>query len=114
MDDEVFSIEEAAQFLKLGHRTIYAMVRKGTLAAGRLSKRGKYRILKSSCIACIQSLQQNSRVDGIDRIVEKHTTWQSNSGVTPGTVTSMRRTEAALDAQLGLRTKGKHRNITTG
>lgn len=113
MDDEIYSIEEAAEFMKLGTRTIRELIFKGVLTAGRTSKKGKYRILKSACLDCVKTMQQNVPVGGGDRQEGDQTQCRSLSGIKSGTVTSQRQTVNELDVALGLRTRKRPRSSMT-
>ncbi|WP_237657960.1 hypothetical protein [Tolumonas lignilytica] len=114
MDEEVFTLREAAAFMKFGERFTRGLIKARKLLASQTSKNGEYRILKSSCIDCIKNMTHNESVGGIDcsNKTEVTKTWQSTSGAKCGTVTSQHQTVVELGARLAQRTKGSPRNTT--
>lgn len=115
MDDAILTLEEAAAFMRMGERTIRDWIAAGRLKAAKSGSRGgKFLILKSDCIASIREQQQNAGVDALDGTTKEKKRWPSSSGVGHGTVISLRQAGSALEAALAQRTKGRHRNFTTG
>jgi excisionase family DNA binding protein len=55
LDDEIFSIKEAAAYLKLSHTTIRQAIKEGRLPAAQL--RGQWRIKKSDLDALFKKHQ---------------------------------------------------------
>ncbi|WP_242633932.1 helix-turn-helix domain-containing protein [Atlantibacter hermannii] len=114
MEEEVFTRDEAAAFLKLDKGTIVQWIKSGRLAATRKNpqkKKSPYLICKSDCIAAVKNTIHNQPVNAVD--VQEDKACQSNCVPVRGTATSLRLVGAELDALLGQRTKGKHRNSMT-
>ncbi|WP_312227610.1 helix-turn-helix domain-containing protein [Pseudescherichia sp.] len=113
MEEEIFTREEAAAFLKLDKGTITQWIRSGRLQAAKINPdkpKSPYRICKSDCIAALKSTRHNSAVNAVEMQGDK--ACQSNYAATHGTVTSSRQTAAELDALLKQRTKGRRRSFT--
>ncbi|WP_438436547.1 helix-turn-helix domain-containing protein [Kluyvera georgiana] len=111
MEEEIFTREEAASYLKVDKGTITQWIRSGRLQASKINPdkpKSPYRICKSDCIAALKSVRHNSPVNAVD--VQEDKACQSNNVPVRGTATSLRLVEVELDGLLGQRTKGKRRS----
>ncbi|WP_072038348.1 helix-turn-helix domain-containing protein [Pectobacterium brasiliense] len=113
MNDEVWTIEEAAKNLKMHRDTVKSLVKRGVLPASDIGsgQRHIYRFVKSACLEAMSKPINTARVNAGD-ITEKKPC-QSNNGTVSGTVISLRRMEKELDSLLGQRTGGKRKNCMT-
>ncbi|WP_072064920.1 helix-turn-helix domain-containing protein [Pluralibacter gergoviae] len=113
MEEEVFTRDEAAAFLKVYKGTITDWIRSGRLPASRVNpekKKSPYLICKSDCIAALKNTINNQTVNAVD--MQEGKACQSNYVVKPGTATSSRQMDRELDDLLKPQTKGKRRNFT--
>ncbi|UBU94855.1 MULTISPECIES: helix-turn-helix domain-containing protein [Edwardsiella] len=111
MEEEVFTRDEAAAFLKVDRGTIAQWIKSGRLAATRKNphkKKSPYLICKTDCIAAVKNPIHNQPVSAVD--VPEDKACQSNNVPVRGTATSLRLVGAELDALLGQRTKGKRKS----
>ncbi|WP_255082624.1 helix-turn-helix domain-containing protein [Escherichia coli] len=111
VEEEIFTREEAASYLKVDKGTITQWIRSGRLQAAKINPdkpKSPYRICKSDCIAALKSVRHNSAVNAVD--VQEDKACQSNNVPVRGTATSLRLVEVELDGLLGQRTKGKRRS----
>ncbi|MEN4247539.1 helix-turn-helix domain-containing protein [Serratia marcescens] len=112
-DEEIFTREEAAAFMKVDKGTVTQWIRTGRLPAARITpnkKKSPYRICKSDCIAALKSTINNLVVNAVD--VREEKACQSNYAGAPGIATSSRQAATELDNLLGQRTRGKRRSFT--
>lgn len=110
MEEEIFTREEAASYLKVDKGTITQWIRSGRLQAAKINPdkpKSPYRICKSDCIAALKSVRHNSAVNAVD--VQEVKACQSNYAVARGTVISSRQMDQELDALLKHRTKASAR-----
>ncbi|WP_239986840.1 helix-turn-helix domain-containing protein [Cronobacter sakazakii] len=113
VEEEIFTREEAAAFLKLDKGTVTQWIRSGRLQAAKINPekpKSPYRICKSDCIAALKSTRHNSNVNAVE--MQRNKACQSNYAATHGTVTSSRQTAAELGDLLKQRTKGRRRSFT--
>ncbi|WP_285112724.1 helix-turn-helix domain-containing protein [Leclercia adecarboxylata] len=113
MEEEIFTREEAASYLKVDKGTITQWIRSGRLQAAKINPekpKSPYRICKSDCIAALKSVRHNSVVNAVG--VQEEKACQSNYAVTRGTATSSRQMDQELDALLKHRTRGKRKSFT--
>lgn len=113
MEEEIFTREEAASYLKVDKGTITQWIRSGRLQAAKINPdkpKSPYRICKSDCIAALKSVRHNSAVNAVD--VQEVKACQSNYAVARSTAISSRQMDQELDALLKHRTKGKRKNFT--
>ncbi|MDF7702153.1 helix-turn-helix domain-containing protein [Enterobacter hormaechei] len=113
MEEEIFTREEAASYLKVDKGTITQWIRSGRLPAAKINPekpKSPYRICKSDCIAALKSVRHNSAVNAVGMQEEK--ACQSNYAVARGTATSSRQMDQELDALLKHRTRGKRKSFT--
>ncbi|HHX9846660.1 TPA: helix-turn-helix domain-containing protein [Salmonella bongori] len=113
VEEEIFTREEAASYLKVDKGTITQWIRSGRLQAAKINPnkpKSPYRICKSDCIAALKSVRHNSAVNAVGMQEDK--ACQSSYEATRGTVTLSRQTASELDALLKQRTKGRRRNFT--
>ncbi|MEI7219333.1 helix-turn-helix domain-containing protein [Pectobacterium carotovorum] len=111
-EEEVFTREEAAAFLKVDKGTISQWIRTGRLQATKINPakpKSPYRIFKSDCIAALKGQVHNSCVNAVD--VHEDKVCQSNYGAGRGTATSLRQQVSELDALLKQRTRNKRKNF---
>ncbi|WP_072016912.1 helix-turn-helix domain-containing protein [Erwinia oleae] len=114
MEEEIFTREEAAAFLKIDKGTVTQWICSGRLFATQINparKKSPYRICKSDCIAALKNPIHNRSVNAVGMQEDK--ACQSNSVPVHGTATSLRLVDNELDALLKQRTKGRHRNSMT-
>ncbi|WP_322966493.1 helix-turn-helix domain-containing protein [Serratia marcescens] len=112
-EEEIFTREEAAAFLKIDKGTVTQWIRTGRLAAAKITpgkNKSPYRICKSDCIAALKSPINNLVVNAVD--VQEEKACQSNNAAESGIATSSRQAATELDNLLGQRTRGKRRNFT--
>ncbi|EPK0710196.1 helix-turn-helix domain-containing protein [Enterobacter hormaechei] len=113
MEEEIFTREEAASYLKVDKGTITQWIRSGRLPAAKINPekpKSPYRICKSDCIAALKSVRHNSAVNAVGMQEEK--ACQSNYAVARGTATSSRQMDHELDVLLKPQTREKRRNFT--
>lgn len=113
MDEEVFTRDEAAAFLKVDKGTIAQWIKSGRLAATRKNphkKKSPYLICKTDCIAAVKNPIHNQPVNAVD--VQEEKACQSNYAVARGTATSSRQMDHELDVLLKPQTREKRRNFT--
>lgn len=111
MEEEVFTRDEAAAFLKVYKGTVTEWIRSGRLRASKINpekRKSPYLICKSDCIAALKNTINNQTVNAVD--MQEGKACQSNNVPVRGTATSLRLVEAELDGLLGQRTKGKRRS----
>lgn len=113
MEEQIFTRDEAAAFLRVDKGTISEWIRSGRLVATRVNphkKRSPFLICKTDCIAALKNPIHNQPVNAVD--VHEEKACQSNYEAVPGTVTSLRQAGSELDALLKQRTRGKHKSFT--
>lgn len=115
MNDEVFDLDGAAEFLRLSPRAVRARIKSKLLAASKsgMNGGGKLLIFKSSCIEYVRHQQQTHQVNAVEGQTEGKTEWHSSKGTEYGTVISLRRVGSELDKALAQRTNGKLKNFMT-
>lgn len=115
MNDEVFDLDGAAEFLHLSPRAVRARIKSKLLAASKsgMNGGGKILIFKSSCIEYVRHQQQTHQVNAVEGQTEGKTEWHSSKGTEYGTVISLRRVGSELDKALAQRTNGKLKNFMT-
>ncbi|MDU4943355.1 MAG: helix-turn-helix domain-containing protein [Mixta calida] len=114
MEEQVFTREEAAAFLRIDKGTVSEWIRSGRLAATQINpdkKKSPYLICKSDCIAALKNPIHNRAVNAVGMQEDK--ACQSNSVGVRGTATSLRLVASELDGLLKHRTKGRLRNSMT-
>ena len=97
MEEEVFTRDEAAAFLKVDKGTIAQWIKSGRLAATRKNphkKKSPYLICKTDCIAAVKNPIHNQPVNAVD--VQEEKACQSNNVPVRGTATSLRLVEVEL------------------
>ncbi|WP_390900668.1 helix-turn-helix domain-containing protein [Serratia ficaria] len=113
INDEPFTLAEAAAFLKISPRTVSSMIKRGDLTGRQTcGTSGKYLVLRSACIDYLRNPSQNrpaSMGDG----TTGGPSCQSPSGAEYGTVISLPQQEKELGDRLAQRTRNKHRNSMT-
>ncbi|MEY0965841.1 helix-turn-helix domain-containing protein [Providencia alcalifaciens] len=116
LNDEVFDVKKAADFLCKSERTVYALLKSGRIRAARSDgKKGCWEILKSSCLEYVHNNHQNQQANGddADKSTEGFKGCPSNKGTEFGTVISFRQTASALDKALERRTSDKRKSCMT-
>ncbi len=115
MNDEVFDLDGAADFLHLSPRAVRARIKSKLLAASKsgINGGGKLLIFRSSCIEYVRHQQQTHQVNAVEGQTEGKTEWHSNKGTEYGTVISLRRVVSELDKALAQRTSGKLKSSMT-
>nr|WP_235661097.1 helix-turn-helix domain-containing protein [Candidatus Hamiltonella defensa] len=114
MNEEIFTLKEACQFMKLSENTLKTWIKSGRLPCNRTGhdgKRGEYRLLKTDCIESIRRKINNENVNAVGRQKEQFVC-QSKCGTGSGTVISLRQTAKELGNLLEQRTRRKHRSCT--
>ncbi|EMQ4856160.1 helix-turn-helix domain-containing protein [Morganella morganii] len=114
LNDEVLTTKEASQLLKCSEREVRRLIRTGELTASQRKTRGengrviygRYRMLKSDCLAYAISIHENNLVntDCRDKSKERLKSCQSNYGMACGTVISFRQAERELEKALARQT----------
>jgi|GEM_PF-2849747 len=114
-DEVVFTLPQAADFLKMGKRKTRDWIKSGRLYAEKTSEKnnGHYRILKSACIDAVKNKSNNSTANADSHTERGKTEWQSGKEAPHGIVTSKHQTDKELGKVLALRTKSKLRSCTT-
>ncbi|WP_312836683.1 helix-turn-helix domain-containing protein [Pantoea sp.] len=113
MEEEIFTRDEAAAYLKVDKGTVTQWIKSGRLPASRVNPsrpKSPYLICKSDCIAAIKNQIHNREVNAVG--VQENKACQSNYVPAHGTATSLRQTASELDDLLRQRTRGKHRSFT--
>ncbi len=112
--DEVFTITEAAAFLKKSVRTVRTLIADNRLKAGKSGANGGgcLEILKSDCIAYVSQKTHNQVVNVEDGHSERKTAWHSNKDMEGGTVISLHRVGKELGKALERQTRSKRRSCT--
>ncbi|WP_291973176.1 helix-turn-helix domain-containing protein [Candidatus Symbiopectobacterium sp.] len=114
LDDEPFTLIEAAAFLKKSQRTVRSLIKAGLLTARKSGPNGKghYEILKSECLAYYGRASQNQAVNAeIGHQQKGNNRWHSNNVTAIGTATlSSRTVEKELENALTRHTRNKRRN----
>lgn len=116
LNDEVFDVKKAADFLCKSERTVYALLKSGRIRAARSNGRnGNWEILKSSCLEYVHNNHQNQQANGdnADKSTEGFKGCPSNKGTEFGTVISFRQTASALDVALKRQTSVKRKSCMT-
>ena len=116
LNDEVFDVRKAAEFLCKSQRKVYELLNSGRIRAAKSNgKNGSWEILKSSCLEYVHNNHQNCRAsdDDADKSKERFNQCQSNYGTACGTVISFPRVANELGEVLKHRTKGKRRSCMT-
>ncbi|WP_259275283.1 hypothetical protein [Yersinia canariae] len=115
MNDEVFDLDGAADFLHLSPRAVRARIKSKLLTASKsgMNGGGKLLIFKSSCIEYVRHQQQTHQVNAVEGQTEEKTEWQSSKGTGYGTVISLRQVGSALDKALAQRTSGRPKSSMT-
>ncbi|WP_425286297.1 helix-turn-helix domain-containing protein [Candidatus Fukatsuia endosymbiont of Tuberolachnus salignus] len=116
LDDELFTLTQAAHFLQKSPRTVRQLIKSHRLRAGKSGQNGggNFEILKSACLEYIDNNQHNQAVNAEDGLIERTTRWHLNRGTAnTGTVISLRRgVEKELGAALKRQIKNKRRSCT--
>lgn len=101
-NDEVFTLKEAAAFMRMGERTVRDWIAAGRLKAAKSGTRGgKFLILKSDCIAAVKQLMVKQAESTIHHRAPT-TERESSQGVAQQLGVRQR-----LDAALQSRSKGR-------
>lgn len=116
INDEVFDVKKAADFLCKSKRKIYDLIAKGRLKAAKSEKKGgSWEILKSSCLEYVYDNHQNCLVSGDCQIKsnKRFKSCQSNKEMVHGTVTLLPQRDKELEEALAHRTRSKRRSYMT-
>ncbi|WP_435929209.1 helix-turn-helix domain-containing protein [Dryocola sp. BD613] len=111
MEEEIFTRDEAATFLRVSEGTVAEWIKSGRLAATRKNpskRKSPYLICKTDCIAALKNPIHNQPVNAVG--VQEEKACQSSNVPVRGTATSLRLVGTELDALLGQWTKGRRRN----
>ncbi|WP_353195004.1 helix-turn-helix domain-containing protein [Pectobacterium brasiliense] len=113
MNDEVWTLEEAAKNLKMHRDTVKSLVKRGVLPASDIGsgQRHIYRFVKSACLEAMSKPINTVAVNAGDMTETKPC--QSNREKGSGNVISLRRMGKELGNLLVRETSGKRKNSTT-
>ncbi|TKI06231.1 helix-turn-helix domain-containing protein [Martelella alba] len=113
--DEVFTLIEAAKFLKKSPRTVRSLIASKRLPAGKSGPNGGgvLEILRSDCIDYVRRKTHNQAVNAEDGHTQRENeVWLSSNVTEIGTAISSRQVEKELGAALARQTRNRRRNST--
>ncbi|UNH25250.1 helix-turn-helix domain-containing protein [Moellerella wisconsensis] len=115
LNDEPLTTKGASLLLKCSEREVRRLIKNGDLQASQRRMKdkdgreiiGRYRLLKSDCLAYAISIHENNLVNAGCHIKsrERFKSCQSNYGTASGTVISFRQAASELDKALGQQRK---------